>query len=131
MKRSPLDRIRSSCLALPEATERVSHGMPTFFVRDQRAFAVYSDHHHNDGRLAIVCAAPPGVQDACVRKDPRRYYVPPYVGTRGWIGLRLDVDPDWKEVAHALERAFRTVAPRRVLEQMDGQARQSASRRRK
>lgn len=114
-----LDRVRSLCLALPAVTERPSHGAPTFFVRDKRTFVTFMDNHHEDGRLAIWCAAPPGVQATLVREEPGRFFVPPYVGGRGWLGVRLDVDVDWDEVAGIVEDAYREVAPRRLLAELD------------
>jgi hypothetical protein len=78
-----LARVRKLCLALPEATERLSHGAPTFFVRGKKAFLMVLDDHHGDGRLAIWCAAPEGLQRALVESDPERFFVPPYVGHRG------------------------------------------------
>jgi pimeloyl-ACP methyl ester carboxylesterase len=105
-----LGRIRELCLALPGTEERLSHGSPTFFFRGKRAFASYLDDHHGDGRLAIWCAAPPGMQNAFVGHDPERYFVPPYVGHRGWLGVRLDRGLPWDDVAGALEDAYETVA---------------------
>jgi hypothetical protein len=104
-KRPELTRIRGICLALPETTERLSHGSPTFFIRGKRAFAMFQDDHHGDGRLAIWCAAPDGAQEALTESDPDRFFVPPYVGHRGWLGVRLDRDPDWDEVAGLVEEA--------------------------
>jgi hypothetical protein len=115
-----LERVRALCLALPEVTERLSHGAPTFFVRDKKTFVTYLDDHHGDGRLAIWCAAPPGVQGTLVDEEPGRFFVPPYVGGRGWLGVRLDVDPDWEEMAGIVEDAYRVVAPRRLVEGLDG-----------
>ena len=90
----PLERLRRLCLALPEATERLSHGEPTWFVRGKKMFVTSADHHHDD-RLAFWCAAPAGAQDALVAEAPERYFVPPYVGGRGWLGVYLDVPVDW------------------------------------
>src|SRR4029450_6504183 len=86
----PLEALRRRCLALPETTERLSHGEPTWFVREQKTFVPYADHPPDD-RLAFWCAAPPGAQEALVGADPQRYFVPPYVGHRGWLGVYLDV----------------------------------------
>jgi hypothetical protein len=108
---SPLSRIRAICLALPGTSERLSHGAPTFFIREKRAFVMFHDDHHGDGRLAIWCAASDGAQEALTDARPDRYFVPAYVGHRGWIGIRLDQGPDWGEVAGAVEDAFLTVAP--------------------
>ena len=114
-----LERVRRRCLALPEATERLSHGAPTFFVRDKKTFVMFLDDHHGDGRLALWCAAPLGVQAAVVEEDPVRFFVSPYVGHRGWIGVRLDIDVDWDEIAGIVEDAYRAVAPKRLVAQLD------------
>jgi hypothetical protein len=118
--RDPLTTLRKICLALPETTERLSHGEPTWFVRGKKTFVSYADHHHND-RLAFVCAAPPGAQQAMVAADPERFFVPPYVGGRGWLGVHLDLDEpvDWDEVAELVEDAFRVVAPKTVVQLLD------------
>src|SRR4051794_18903971 len=111
MATSPVERVRKLCLALPETTERLSHGAPTWFVRDKKTFVMYHDDHHGDGRLALWCAAPPGAQAELVGEDPERFFVPAYVGHRGWLGVRLDCDLSWDEVAELVEDAYRTVAP--------------------
>jgi hypothetical protein len=111
-----LERVRAVWLALPEVSERLSHGAPTFFVRAKRSFVMYLDDHHGDGRLAIWCPAPLGFQDQLVESAPQRYFVPPYVGHRGWVGLRLDRDAAWSEVEAVIEDAYRAVAPARLAE---------------
>jgi hypothetical protein len=111
VQHSPLDRIRELCLGLPETTERLSHGQPTFFIGGKRSFVMYLDNHHGDGRLAVWCAAPEGMQQALVGGAPEHY-----VGHRGWLGVRLDQGIDWNEVAGAVEDAYLTVAPRRLVE---------------
>ena len=116
----PLEQVRALCLALPEVTERLSHGAPSFFVRGKRTFVMYMDRHHGDGRLAIWCPAPPGVQATLVDEEPARFFVPPYVGGRGWLGVRLDVDVDWDEMAGIVEDAYREVAPKRLVAHLDG-----------
>src|SRR5579883_2804420 len=105
---APLDRLRAICLALPEASERLSHGTPWWFVREKRAFACYSENHHGDGRVALWCDAPPGAQQALVDAALVRFFVPPYVGSRGWLGVRLDREPDWDEIAALVEQAHAT-----------------------
>ncbi|MDO9380350.1 MAG: MmcQ/YjbR family DNA-binding protein [Nocardioidaceae bacterium] len=116
-----LPRVRRLCLALPGATERQSHGSPGFFVG--RMFASWVDDHHGDGVVGLWCAAPPGDQAELVATDPTTFFVPPYVGGRGWIGVRLVVagrdTPDWRLVAEVLEDAFRTVAPARRIAELD------------
>jgi hypothetical protein len=114
-----LARVRKLCLALPEVNERLSHGAPTFFVRDKKTFVMFHDDHHGDGRLAIWCAAPPGAQEAMVQAEPERFFRPAYVGHRGWLGLRLDRDLDWDEVEEVVEDAYRTVAPKTLVAQLD------------
>jgi hypothetical protein len=116
--RTQLERLRALCLALPATTERLSHGEPTWFVRDQKTFVTFSDHHH-DELLAFWCAAPPGAQEALVGSDPVRFFVPRYVGHRGWLGVRLDVEVDWDEVAGLVADAYRMVAPKQLVAELD------------
>jgi hypothetical protein len=112
---APLDRVRRICLSFPETSERPSHGAPSFFIRDKVCFVNYMDHHHDDGRLALWCAAPPGMQRGLVNADPEHYFVPPYVGHRGWIGVRLDRGLDWDDVERAIRDAYLAVAPKKLL----------------
>ncbi len=111
-----LERVRALCLALPETNERPSHGSPAFFVRDKRCFVMFLDDHHGDGRLALWCAAPEGMQGALVAGDPESYFVPPYVGHRGWLGVRLDRSLPWDEVAGVIEDAWLEIAPKRLAD---------------
>jgi hypothetical protein len=111
-----LSRIREICLGLPETCERLSHGAPTFFVRDKRAFLMVLTNHHGDGRFAVWCAAPPGTQQVLVDGDPERFFRPPYVGHRGWLGVRLDRGLDWDELAGIAEDAYAEVAPAKLVE---------------
>lgn len=111
-----LARVRELCLALPETSERQSHGAPTFFVRGKRAFLMVLTNHHGDGRFAVWCAAAEGMQGVLVRADPERFFVPPYVGHRGWLGVRLDRGLDWDELAGIAEDAYAEVAPARLVE---------------
>src|ERR687893_2739714 len=111
-----LDGLRQICLGLPATSERLSHGAPTFFVRAKRAFLMVLTNHHGDGRFAVWCAAAPGIQSMLVESDPERYFVPPYVGHRGWLGVRLDRGLDWNEIAGAIEDAYAMVAPRKLVE---------------
>jgi hypothetical protein len=119
-KKMVLERVRAICLALPETTERLSHGAPTWFVRDKKTFVMFLDDHHGDGRLALWCAAPPGAQHALVTEEPDRFFRPPYVGGRGWLGVRLDRALDWEEVAGICADAFRQVAPKTLVAKLDG-----------
>lgn len=115
-----LERVRALCLALPEAAERVSHGEPTWFV-GKRTFVMFANNHHSDGRVAFWCASAPGVQDLLVHADPTHCFVPPYVGYRGWVGVRVDLpDLDWDQAALVIADAYRQVAPKRLLALMGG-----------
>jgi hypothetical protein len=116
-KQQILDAVREISLALPETTERPSHGAPTFFVRGKRSFATVWDSHHGDGRYALICAAPDGMQAMLVEGDPERFYVPPYVGHRGWIGVRLDRGFDRSDIAGIIEDAYAEVAPPKLVEE--------------
>ena len=117
-------RLRALCTALPEVEERLSHGEPTWFVRGKKSFVMLADHHHDD-RLGFWCAAPEGAQRSLVAAAPVRYFVPPYVGPRGWLGVRLDLadrgegDVDWEAVAQHVEDAYRVVAPKALVAQLD------------
>lgn len=108
-------RLRALCTALPEVTEKISHGEPTWFVK--KVFVSLADHHHDD-RLAFWCAAPPGVQEELVAAEPQRYFRPPYVGGRGWLGVWLDVPVEWDEIAEIVTDAYLVIAPRRLAEQV-------------
>ena len=113
-----LVRLRAACLALPQSSERPSHGGPAFFIRGKKCFVMFLDDHHEDGRLAIWCAAPDGVQVELVETDPERFFRPPYVGHRGWLGVHLRTVDDAELIAIVTE-AFRTVAPPTVLRELD------------
>lgn len=118
VERPELKEVRAICMALPEVSERLSHGSPTWFA-GKKTMVMYLDDHHGDGRLALWVASPPGVQQEVVDQEPDRFFVPPYVGHRGWLGVRLDRSPDWDEVAGIVEDAYRTVAIKRLLTQLD------------
>lgn len=117
-----LETIRGICLGLPETSERLSHGAPSFFVRGKRCFAMVLTNHHGDGRFAIWCAAPDGMQKLLTDADPERFFVPPYVGHRGWLGVRVDRALDGDELAGILEDAYAEVAPAKLVEAARGQA---------
>ena len=117
MAADPLDHLRAICMALPEVTERTSHGSPAFFLGKQ--FVMLWPVGHHDHRFPhLWCAAPAGAQDALVAADPDRFFRPPYVGHRGWIGVRMDGAIDWDEVAGICEDAYRCVAPKRLVDQL-------------
>jgi hypothetical protein len=116
----PLTRLRKLCLALPEAHEVEAWGEPTFRVRN-KLFAMYADagNHHGGGRPAVWCKAGPGNQDLLVRAAPERFFVPPYVGPSGWIGVYLDGAVDWGELAELLRDAYALTAPKRLRALLD------------
>jgi hypothetical protein len=107
-----IERVRRICLALPETTEKISHGEPTWFVR-KKVFAMFSNNHHNDGHIAVVFPVPIGVQTALIEAEPKKFYKPPYVGVRGWVGIELAQVTD-KELALHLREAWRLIAPEKL-----------------
>lgn len=109
--RTPVERLRAICLALPGATEKLAWGEPTWRVKD-RLFAQLDDHHHGADHLAVWLPAPLGEQEAMIFTDPARFFRPPYVGHKGWVGVRIDGRPNWTAVASLVEQAYRLVAPR-------------------
>jgi predicted DNA-binding protein (MmcQ/YjbR family) len=115
MSSEPLDRLRAICLALPEATERETWGHATFRVRE-KIFAMAGD---GSGRWTMTCKARPGLQPALVDADPGRFYVPPYVGHKGWIGAYLGDETDWDELEDLVEESYRMTAPKRLAAQLD------------
>ena len=104
-------------MALPEATERLSHGEPCWFVAKGRCFAAFADHHHGD-RLAVWLAAPAGIQEVLIASDPTKFFRPPYVGVGGWVGVYLDVPTDWDEVADMAKEAYRCNATPKFLKML-------------
>lgn len=112
MSRDQLERVRRLCLAMPEATERLSHGEPTFFVR-KKVFVMYADNHHGDGHLAVWVPAPPGMQADLIERAPEKFFRPPYVGVRGWVGLNLPAVSD-EELSFHIHLAWDLVAPKRL-----------------
>ncbi|HEU4369108.1 MAG TPA: MmcQ/YjbR family DNA-binding protein [Methylomirabilota bacterium] len=127
--RNPLDRLRAICLALPETTEKLAWGEPTWRVRG-RLFAQLDDHHHGADHLAVWLPAPLGEQEAMIFTDPERFFRPPYVGQRGWVGMRIDRRPDWTLVATLVGQAYRLVAPPRLREAGGAAARGALAKRR-
>lgn len=105
------EAVREVCLWLPEAEEFLSHGSPNFRVRS-KTFATYCVNHHGDGRIALWLNAPEGAQALYTRAEPKHFFVPPYVGPRGWLGVHLDKGISWKRVAKLVREAYEKVAPR-------------------
>lgn len=115
VKENPLDRLRAICLTFPEATEQGGVGDPSFKVRDN----IFAMQHRFEDRPSMWCKAPPGAQDVLVNSKPEQFFVPPYVGHHGWVGLWLDVEIDWDEVADLVEESYRMTAPRRLSALLD------------
>jgi hypothetical protein len=114
------ERLRTICMAFPEVTERLSHGAPTWFVRGKKTFVTLWEAGHHDVEFAhLWCAAPAGAQQELIASDPETFFRPPYVGHRGWLGVRLDRDPDWDEIAELCEDAYRVIAPKTLVKQLD------------
>jgi hypothetical protein len=109
------ERLQQICMAFPEVTERPSRGAPTWFVRDKKPFLTLWGHGHHDNEFPhLWCAAPAGSQAELIAEAPDRFFRPPYVGHRGWLGVRLDVAVDWAELAEIAEDAYRAVAPAKL-----------------
>lgn len=107
-------RVRSLCLALPEAVEKVSHGEPTWFAGAGKVFASLDDHHHGAEHLSVWLPLPFGAQEALIAQDAARFFRPPYVGGRGWVAVVLDGRPNWSLVARLIREAYLHVASRRL-----------------
>lgn len=105
-----LARLREICLSLPETSERLSHGESAFFFREKRSFLNTDTYHHGAAHYSIWVAAPLGAQDVLVRSDPEHFFVPPYVGHRGWVGITLDNDPSWDQIAKIIEDGYALAA---------------------
>ena len=114
-----LTSLEQICGRFPEVSIRPSHQTPTFFIREKKVLCHLWENHHGDERLALWCPAQPGVQTELTEREPNRFFVPPYVGHRGWIGVRLDVDVDWDEVAGIIDEAYRMAAPKTLIKQLD------------
>ena len=122
--------VRGICAALPEVTERLSHGAASFFVLNKTAFVnAWIDGHHDRRFPHLWCAAAPGMQQTFIDAQPATYFRPPYVGHRGWIGIRLDTSIEWDEVAEVCEDAYRAVAPARLIRLLGNDERSVAPRR--
>ena len=117
--RDPLGKLRKIVAKWPETDERLSHGAPTFWG-GKKTFATLHSNHHGDDRNAIWFKAAPGMQDELVDADPDIFFVPPYVGPSGWVGVVLDKRPNWSVVALLVEQAYRRVAHKRLVAQLPG-----------
>jgi len=112
MNEEQLHRIRGICTALPETSEKLSHGEPTFFVH-KKVFVMFANNHHNDGHVAVWLPVPSGLQEMLIQTAPEKYFKPPYVGVRGWVGIELDAISDDELTAHIRE-AWRLIAPKKL-----------------
>ena len=110
-------RLRAICLALPGASEKIAWGEPTW--RAGKLFAQMDTHHHGADHVAVWLPARPGVQEALIDEDPEQFFRPPYVGHKGWIGVRIDRKPDWRVVAGLVHEAYRTVASADLVGELD------------
>jgi hypothetical protein len=124
VRKRELIRVRKIALALPEVNERMSHGAPCFFIRDKLPLCYFHDNHRGDGRTSLWCPAAPDVQDAMARVDPKRFFRPSTSSAghfREWLGVFLDInnEVDWDEVAFILDRAYRTIAPKALIAELD------------
>ena len=99
---------------MPGTSEKVSHGEPTFWAGG-RMFATFDNHHHGAAHVGVWLAMPLGAQEALVYQDPRRFFVPPYVGTRGWVGVRLDTRPNWKTVEKVVRESYDSIKNKNPL----------------
>jgi hypothetical protein len=114
------EMLRELCFALPEVSERLSHGSPSFFIREKRVLcSFHPGGHHDEGFTSIWVPAPPGVQEELVEDEPERFYRPQYVGPSGWVGVRLDREVDWNEIGSMLREAYRLKAPKTLARQLD------------
>lgn len=115
MNTEQLERVRQFCFELPETSERLSHGEPTFFVRN-KVYVMFANNHHNDGHIAVWLPVPPGFQEGLIERSPQTYFKPPYVGVRGWVGIELAHISD-QDLRFHIHEAWKLIAPKRLLAQ--------------
>lgn len=118
MGKDILAAVREVCHSFPEVEERTNHGLPDFKVAG-KSFAMLTVNHHGDGRIALWVRSPPGAQQLHVEGEPAFYFVPPYLGTRGWLGVHLDQGNDWFTIALRAHEAYAQVAPARLAAELD------------
>lgn len=114
-----IERVRRICLSLPETWEKISHGEPTWFV-GKKVFAMFSNDHHGDGHVAVTVPAAIGIQEMLIQKSPKKFYCPPYVGCRGWIGIEVSKVSD-KELSLHIKEAWRLIAPPKLQQSIGGE----------
>jgi hypothetical protein len=120
MNEKHIERVRRICASLPEVSEKLSHGEPTFFVR-KKVFAMCSNNHHNDGHIAVTIPTAIGIQQMLIETEPKKFYRPPYVGVRGWVGIELPRVTD-RELAFHLREAWKLIAPEKIHSLLDQSA---------
>lgn len=113
MSEKQLERVCRICFTLPETTEKLSHGEPTFFVKD-KVYVMFANNHHNDGHIAVWLPVPSGLQSTLIENAPEIFFKPPYVGVRGWIGIELDHISD-EDLTYHIQVAWELIAPKRLL----------------
>jgi predicted DNA-binding protein (MmcQ/YjbR family) len=114
-----VERVRKICRALPEANERISHGEPTWFAGKGKVFAMIDGHHHDSPHLSVWLPQPRDAQEALIDADPERFFRPPYVGVKGWVGIVLDTKPDWGIVARLVRESYLFVASAKLRKQLE------------
>ena len=114
-------RVRAIIDKLPETSEKLSHGAPTWWG-GKKTFATFHSGAYDDGRPGVWIKAPDGAQAALIESDPDRFYRPKYLGPSGWVGMRLERRPKWSQVEFLLVEGYRLVAPKRAIKRLDGEA---------
>ena len=126
-----IERVRKICMALPEATEKLSHGEPTWFAGKGKVFASIDDHHHGAPHCSVWLPQPLGVQEALCDAQPERFFRPPYVGPSGWVGVVLDTKPDWGVVAGLIRESYLHVATEKLRKRLEGGEEPAVAKRRR
>jgi hypothetical protein len=118
MAKTISDQVHALCLGFPETEVVISHGFPHFKVSG-KVFASFTINHHGDGRVALNVASPPGAQQLYTEMEPNHYFAPPYVGPKGWLGMQLNQDPDWKTIANRVREAWEHIAPKHLVYELE------------
>ena len=114
-----VERVRKLCMKLPEANEKISHGEPTWFAGKGKVFAMIDGHHHDSPHLSVWLPQPFDAQEALIDGDPARFFKPPYVGVKGWVGIVLDTKPDWRVVAGLVRDSYLRVVSAKLRKQLE------------
>jgi len=113
MSKKQIARVRRMCLALPDTTEKLSHGEPTWFVHN-KVFVMFANNHHDDGHIAVWLPVPPGAQSSFIETKPETFFYPPYVGFRGWVGIELARISD-EDLQFHIQVAWEMIAPKKLV----------------